>query len=39
MGSLRSFVDRRILFKLLVEEWLNSEIRMMDSKFVEVLES
>ena len=34
MDSLRSFVDRRIFFRSLVEEWLDSEIRMMDSKFV-----
>ena len=26
VASLRSFIDRRILFKLLVEEWLDSEI-------------
>ena len=30
IANLRSFVDRRILFKLLVEEWLDSEIRVMD---------
>ena len=28
--SWRSFVDRRIFFRSLVEEWLDSEIRMMD---------